>query len=392
MTHVFRKEHLDLVDYGLANTSALVTIKSKVDGTGKGRLYYSGYSIEELADKSNFEEVCFLLLNDRLPSRKELDELRKELSRHRQISKEVIDILNNVKDDDPMAVLRTVVSAVSANDKEKAISIESDTKRSIKLIAKFPTIIAAYERARKGLEQIEPDKTMDTAENFLYMLIGKKPSAEDAKLLDALLVIMADHDMNASTFTARVIASTESDIYSAITGAIGALKGPLHGGANEEAVRMLEEIDRLNKGKNGKELENGVEKWVRQQLADGKKIMGIGHRVYKGGDPRARILSKKIRDILGNDFRLYVIAKKIGDFMAKEKGLNANVDLYSGILYSKIGLPEHLFTPLFAMSRIAGWTAHVLEQRANNRLIRPKSVFIEEVRKLGERYVEIGKR
>ena len=216
------------------------------------------------------------------------------------------------------------------------------------------------------------------------MLHDKKPSKEDARLLDVLLIIMADHGMNASTFTARLVASTESDMYSAVAAAIGALKGPLHGGANEEAVKMLECLE-------GKDADD-VERWVLQQLKEKKKIMGIGHRVYTGGDPRARILSKKISEILGDDYGLYAAARKIEEVMAREKRLKANVDLYSGILYLKLGLPESLFTPLFAMSRIAGWTAHVLEQRANNKLLRPKGVYIEEVRPLDAKYMPIDKR
>lgn len=390
MVYAFKKEHLDLVDHGLANTNAIATIKSEVDGSGEGRLYYSGYGIEELADRSNFEEVCFLLLNDRLPNRVELDEFRKGLSGQRKISSRTLDVIRIVKDDNPMAVLRTAVSSISSDECKREISHESEMKRSISLIAKFPAIITAHERIRKGLDPIEPIMAMNTAENFLYMLSGKKPKKEDARLLDALLVIMADHGMNASTFAARLVASTESGIYSAITAAIGALKGPLHGGANEEAVKMIEMLDR--DFKDSDDLGKDVEQWVLGQLEQKKKIMGIGHRIYKGGDPRARILSKKIREILGRDYRPYVIASRIEEVMKREKGLSANVDLYSGILYSKIGLPEHLFTPLFAMSRIAGWTAHVLEQRANNRLLRPNSVYINEVRPLGQKYVEIGRR
>ena len=390
MAYMVSKGQLDLVDHGLANTNAIATIKSEVDGSGEGSLFYSGYSIEDLADRSNFEEVCFLLLNDRLPSAGELDEFRKELSNDRKISSRTLDVIRIVKEDNPMAVIRTAVSSISSDECGREMSQESDMKRSISLIAKFPTIISAYEMIRKGLDPVGPDKSMDTAENFLYMMSGKRPRKEDAELLDALLVIMADHGMNASTFAARLVASTESGIYSAITAAIGALKGPLHGGANEEAVKMMEMLD--SRFKNSDDLGKDVEQWVLGQLEEKKKIMGIGHRVYKGGDPRARILSKKIKEILGNDYRPYVIAGRIEEVMKREKGLSANVDLYSGILYSKIGLPEHLFTPLFAMSRIAGWTAHVLEQRANNKLLRPNSVYINEVRPLGQKYAEIGKR
>ena len=384
MAYSFNEKQLGLADHGLANTKAIVTIKSKVDGSGEGRLYYSGYSIEDLADSSNFEEICFLLLNDRLPRKKELDDFRKELSKHTGLSRETIGIIDAMKDDEPMAALRTAVSSLSASDRDKSRSEKSDMRRAIDLIAKFPAIIAAIERARNKLAPVEPGKQMTLAESFLYMLHDKKPSKEDARLLDVLLIIMADHGMNASTFTARLVASTESDMYSAVAAAIGALKGPLHGGANEEAVKMLEGLE-------GKDADD-VERWVLQQLKEKKKIMGIGHRVYTGGDPRARILSKKISEILGDDYGLYAAARKIEEVMAREKRLKANVDLYSGILYLKLGLPESLFTPLFAMSRIAGWTAHVLEQRANNKLLRPKGVYIEEVRPLDAKYMPIDKR
>ncbi|MBU0536447.1 MAG: citrate/2-methylcitrate synthase [Nanoarchaeota archaeon] len=390
MAYVFDKHQLELVDHGLADTKAIITIKSKVDGSGDGRLYYEGYSIEELADKSTFEEVCFLLLNDRLPDQTELDSFRKILSGNRKLSAETLSIIRSMKHDEPMALLRTAVSSLSASDSEKKRSPESDIRRALDIISKFPSLISSAERMRKGLIPFEPDSAMGTAEAFLYMLNGKKPSEKDTRLLDVLMIIMAEHGMNASTFTARLVVSTDSDLYSAVTAAIGALKGPLHGGANEEAIKMMGEL--MKKFSSSKDLKKDVREWVLGQLSQKKKIMGIGHRVYTGGDPRARILKKKIEEILGKDDEMYILANTIDETMKKEKGLSANVDLYSGILYSRMGIPEHLFTPLFAMARIAGWTAHILEQRANNKLLRPKGVYIEEVRPLDAKYIPIEKR
>ncbi len=390
MAHKFDARHLSLVDHGLAETKAVVTIKSKVDGSGKGALYYSGYSIEDLADKSTFEEVCFLLLNDRLPSKKELERLRRELAENRGLSRETLGIIKKVRGDEPMAALRTAVSALSASS-ASAKGVEDDDENKAKdLIAKLPSIVAAIHRARKGLEIAEPDTSLSTAASFLHMLTGKRPLDEDARLLDILLMVMADHGMNASTFAARVVASTGSDIYSAITAAIGALKGHLHGGANEEAMKMIGAL--AGKLEGSDDLKKDAEEWVSSRLRKGRKIMGVGHRVYTGGDPRARILRKKITEILGEDNRMLVIADAIDSFMQKEKGLSANMDLYSGILYSRLGIPEELFTLMFAMSRIAGWTSHVLEQRVNNKLIRPRGVYVDEVRPVGRRYAPVGER
>ncbi|MBD3313614.1 citrate synthase [Candidatus Woesearchaeota archaeon] len=384
MTHIFEKDHLDKVDHGLADTKAIVTIKSKVDGSGKGALYYEGYSIEELADKSTFEEICFLLHNDRLPKDKELVDFSAGLANKRALTKETAGILKQVSKDEPMAMLRTAVSTLSASAQG------DDEQKAMDLISKFASIVAAIYRTRQGLDIVDPDSSLSTAADFLHMLKGEQPEENDAMLLDALMIIMADHGMNASTFTARLVTSTDSDIYSAITAAVSALKGPLHGGANEEAIKMIDVLDR--KFKDSDDLKNDVEDWVKEQLSQKKKIMGIGHRVYKGGDPRARILRKRINELLGDDDRMFIIADTIDMFMQKEKGLSANCDLYSGILYARLGIPEELFTLMFAMSRIAGWTAHVLEQKANNKLIRPKGVYVEEVRPLGQKYVPISNR
>ncbi len=369
------------VVHGLEGVKAVATIKSKVDGSGEGALFYEGYNISELAEKSSFEEVVFLLLYDKLPNKKELNELEKKLRSYRKLDENVVELLRKAKGH-PVAVLRTAVSALSSFDKESEdSSYEANERKALRLIAQIPVIIAVYNRLRKGGELIEPEGNLNTAANFVYMLAGEKDELK-SRIMDIILVLHADHGLNASTFAARVTTSTLSDMYSAITSAIGTLKGPLHGGANEQVLKML-----LG-------LEGDVKEWVMGKIAKKEKIMGIGHRVYKGGDPRAKILkryAKELSEETGKS-KLYERLRTIEETVDKEKGLKPNVDFYSALVFHCAGIPPDLFTPIFAMSRIAGWASHVLEQYANNRLLRPKAVYVEELAPLGREYIEIDKR
>jgi len=377
----FSEEQTKEVVHGLEGVKSVATIKSKVDGSGEGALFYEGYSIFDLAEKSCFEEVAYLLLYDKLPTKKELEDFSKTLYSYRSLNSNVVEIIKKLKGH-PMAVLRTAVSALSSFDEEaEDFSDSANERRAIKLIAQIPVIIAIYSRLREGKKIIEPDSSLNTAANFVYMLTGQKDELK-AKIMDKILILHADHGLNASTFAARVTASTLSDMYSAITSAVGALKGPLHGGANEQVLKMLFSI------------KGSAREWVLDKLSRKEKIMGIGHRVYKGGDPRAKILKKYAEQLSSQTGNSHLFEKldMIEKTVYEQKGLKPNVDFYSALVLYCIGIPSDLFTPIFAMSRIAGWTAHVLEQYANNRLIRPKSVYVEELAPLGRNYVEIDKR
>lgn len=338
-----------------------------------GELVYCGYNINELAGKVSYEEVVFLLHYGHLPDVKELAELKTQLASHRDLPKGVIDLIKSLpKDTLPMHAIRTGISALGCFDAHADDdSVDANREKAVKLIAQIAVITAYFHRARQGKELIHPDAKLGEAANFLYMIDGEKPSHEKESTLDLCYVLHADHGMNASTFSARVTIATLSDMYSAITSAIGTLKGPLHGGANEGVIKMLQEIGSLDK----------VDAYIHECLAQKKKIMGIGHRVYKTLDPRAPHL-KRMAQILSaklGESKWISMSERIAEIMLTEKHLNANVDFYSATVYYSLGIPIDLFTPVFAIARTSGWTAHVLEQLQDNRLIRPQSEYIGPV-------------
>jgi citrate synthase len=359
-------------DKGLANTIAAETQMSFIDG-GKGVLEYVGIDIDSLARNSTFEETVFLLWNRRLPTAIELSALEQDIRAEYDLPAEVWQMLRETpRTAHPMHMLRTLVSALGMFDKDADTnSVEANRAKSIKLLAKTPTIIANFDRHRKGKPFVKPDPTVGLAANFLWMLNGAVPTPAVAKALDVCLILHADHGLNASTFAARVTIATLSDMYSAITTAIGTLKGPLHGGANEEVMHMLNEIGTME----------SVEPYIRGKLARKELIMGFGHRVYTALDPRAGYLktfAKQIATDTGNE-RLYEMSTKIEDLMRAEvaaKGIYPNVDFYSATTYHSIGIDLDLFTTIFAMSRISGWTGHCMEQLDGNRLIRPGASYV----------------
>jgi citrate synthase len=353
---------------GLEGVVAARTTLSDVRGE-IGQLIYGGYDINELAGQVSFEEVVYLLHRDHLPNRKELAELKASLSAERDLPQGVVDLIKLLpRTTPPMHALRTIVSALGCFDPEcDDDSLDAQRQKAMRLIARVPVGMAYFHRLRQGKPIVHPDHGLGEAANFLYMIDGEKPSPEKVNTMDMCYVLHADHGMNASTFSARVTIATLSDMYSAITTAIGTLKGPLHGGANEGVIKMLKEIGTPDK----------VDAYVQDCLAQKKKIMGIGHRVYKTLDPRAphlqrmaRILSAKL-----GEPKWIQMSERIAELMLKEKGLHANVDFYSATVYYSLGIPTDLFTPIFAIARTAGWTAHVLEQLADNRLIRPQSEY-----------------
>lgn len=355
---------------GLEGVIALESEICFIDGQ-KGELVYRGYDIEDLGANVGFEEVLYLLWNGKLPDRNELEALNRQLRSEREVPQPVLNSLKHVPANaDATAVLRTAVSSLAFHDPEaEDMSPEANYRKAIRITARIPTLIAAFDRARKGLEIVRPTKTNSTAYDFLYMLNGKEPGEAAVRTFDAALVLHAEHGLNASTFAARVIASTLSDIYSAVTGALGALKGPLHGGANVNVMKMLLEIDRTGAD---------PAEYVRERLARKERIMGFGHRVYKVLDPRAAILREMLLDLseeTGNR-KWYEISTAIKNTVEQEKGLYPNVDYFSASVYYMLGIDIDLYTPIFGMSRIAGWTAHVLEQWKDNRLIRPRAEYV----------------
>jgi citrate synthase len=347
----------------VATTSSVSSI---IDDT----LTYVGYNIDDLAENATFEEVVYLLWHRKLPNEKELAEFSGTVSEYYKVPGEILTYLKQVdlKIAHPMSVLRTAISMLSLYDESAEIMDEkSNYLKAVKLQAQVGTLIAAYARIRKGLDVVEPRKDLSLAANFLYMLNDREPNEVEIEAFDKALVLHADHELNASTFTARVCVATLSDVYSGITAAIGALKGPLHGGANENVMKMLTEIGE----------EENVESYIHNALQNKVKIMGFGHRVYEHGDPRAkhlREMSKRLCVLLGED-KWYNMSIKIEDIVTKEKGLPPNVDFYSASVYHCLGIDHDLFTPIFAISRMSGWLAHILEQYENNRLIRPRADY-----------------
>ncbi len=355
-----------------------------IDGEA-GVLAYRGIDIHELAVHSDFEETTYLLWYGKLPTVAELAEFRKELAACRTLNWRIYDFLRSVPHEStPMEVLRTAVSLLSLYDPdEKDSSHEANLRKSYRLTSQIAMIVAIFDRIRKGKPIVDPDKSLSHSANFLRMLNGVNPSDTATRALDVALILQADHELNASTFAARVIASTLSDMHSAIVGAIGALKGPLHGGANAETMKLLFAID---------EAKADPVEYVRNLLAQKKKISGFGHRVYTTEDPRATHLRKMSGDLgkaAGNS-KWYDMSRKIELFINQEKKLNANVDFYSASTYTTLGVEIDLFTPIFAISRISGWAAHVIEQLDDNRLIRPRADYIGPV--YPEPYTPIDKR
>lgn len=362
------------INRGLDGIVAFSTTKSSIDGQ-KGELIYSGYNIDVLAEKATFEEVCFLLWNDRLPNKSELDELKNELISQRNLPKPVLEYIKTTnKNAEPMAVLRTAVSMLSDFETENSGDKAKDSrKHAIAMTAQIPAIIAAFDRSRKGKEIVSPLKEGSTAYNFLYMLNGEKPGDAAEKTMDLCLILHAEHGMNASTFTARTICATESDMFSAVTGAIGALKGPLHGGANTAVMNTLLELE-----KEGDSADAVA--FTKKKLENKEKIMGFGHRVYKTFDPRAfhlRKMSKKLSEETGHE-KLYEWSEDMLKTMKDEKDIDPNVDFFSATVYYSIGIQPDLFTCIFTMSRVSGWSAHYIEQSENNRLVRPRALYIGE--------------
>jgi citrate synthase len=369
---------------GLEGVVATTSSICYIDGD-QGVLAYRGIDIHDLADRSTFEETCYLLWFGKLPTRNELRELQDRLAQARILDPAILNLLGSVPQHiQPMDVLRTAVSALSFYDPdERNNDHEANIRKAIRLTSQVAMIVAAYDRIRKGKSVVEPDRSLSHSANFLLQLNGTKPSETAERALDIALILHADHELNASTFAARVTAATLSDMHSAITSAIGALKGPLHGGANEAVFHMLEDIDKQGK--------DPVE-YVRGMLAQKKKISGFGHRVYHTEDPRATHLRQMSRDLgySSHQSQWYEMSQKIERFVKSEKNLNANVDFYSASTYHTLGIDVDLFTPVFAVSRISGWTAHVIEQLDDNRLIRPRADYIGP--SYPQRYVPLEKR
>lgn len=372
------------VSRGLEGVVANSTRLSDVIGD-KGQLIYCGYDINELAGKVSYKEVVYLLWHQKLPNRSELEAFMRELRSERQLPDPVIDFLKSApRETEPMDVMRTAISMLGLYDPDigKEATPEINRRRAISITAKIGVIAAYFHRARNGksLPPVRDDLT--EAEHFLYLMCGEPQSKEASDTLDVAFILHADHGMNASTFSARVTISTLSDFYSAITAAIGTLKGPLHGGANEGVIQMLEEIGSEDK----------VDAYIEQQLAQKKKIMGIGHRVYKTLDPRAPHLQKmaiKLSEKLGEP-KWIRMSERIAHLMKEKKDLNANVDFYSATVYYSLGIPTDLFTPIFAIARCSGWCAQVLEQLEDNRLYRPLSEYVGEP--VGKKVVPIDER
>ena len=383
MTKLIEKEARSFRE-GLQDIVAAESSICFIDGE-KGVLSYRGYDIHDLAENSSFEEICFLLWEGRLPGASELRNFRAELSANRRVSEDVLRLVKNYLDHGmiPMDALRTAVSALCETDPDVATNEpEANRRKAFRLTGQMATLVAAIHRFREGKDPIEPKEGRSHAEEFLALLNGDDPSPEMSRALDVALVLHADHELNASTFAARVTAATLSDMHSAVVSAIGTLKGPLHGGANEAVIRMLIEIGELSR----------VDAYVHDLLARKKKIMGFGHRVYTTEDPRAthlREMSRKLAESSGEP-RWYEMSRRIETIINQEKHLNCNVDFYSASTYYMLGIPPDLYTPIFALSRCAGWVAHVMEQHQNNRLIRPRAEYLGPV--YPQKYVPLSQR
>ena len=351
----------------IAATSAICDIIGP-----QGKLTYRGIDIHDLARNSSFEETTYLLWFGSLPTKEALHQFSAELASHRALPTEVLTLMKDFpRNATPMDALRTALSALAFYDPQAHDSSrEANVAKALRVTAQIATIVAAYEQIRRGREPIEPDRAGSHAENFLRMLFGAEPDALFVRAMDLALILHADHELNASTFAARVTAATLADMYAAIVAAIGALSGPLHGGANEQVMKMLQKIGEPSR----------AEAFVREKLETHQKVPGFGHRVYRTEDPRAthlREMSRELGEHIGN-LRWYEISRKVEEAVMQQKHLYANVDFYSASCYFTMGIPIDMFTPVFAVSRMAGWTAHVLEQYGDNRLIRPRAEYVGE--------------
>ncbi len=370
-----------IADLGLEDVVVLTSSICSIDGE-RGKLSYEGYDIVDLAEHATFEEVIHLLWFGDLPTASQLDRLHAQIGEERTLPPGVEDLLRSAPADaNAMAVLRTAVSELALYDPDaNDLSKEVNLRHAVRLTAQMGPMIATWARARSGLDPVPPDPGLSIAANFLYQLRGERPDPAEERAFDVALILHADHELNASTFAARVTAATLSDMYSAVTSAIGTLKGPLHGGANEQVMRMLEKIG-----------PDGADQYVRNALARHERLMGFGHRVYHVEDPRATVLrgmSKELGQRTGQP-EWYERSRAVEEAVRRERGLNPNVDFYSASLYRMLGIPTELFTPVFALSRVSGWTAHILEQYGHNRLIRPRAEYIG---KPPRAYVSIDKR
>jgi len=367
---------------GLRGVVAAQSAIGDVNGE-QGILIYQGYNIHDLAEHSTFEEVVYLLWNGRLPKADELTELKERLRRNYEVPAEVIETMKTFpKDADPMDVLRTAVSSLDFYDKNgHGTDREHAVKAAVRVTGQIGTIAAAWDRIRNGKEPVKPDQNLSIAENFLYMLRGKRADQDEEHIFDVCLILHADHELNASTFTTRVVAGTLAGMYGAVTAGVAALAGPLHGGANTNVMKMLIEIGDPSK----------IDAWIDNALAEKRKIMGIGHAVYKTEDPRAtwlRRYSKQMADKKG-ETKWFEMSQAIEKAMLDKKDMYPNVDFYSASTYYLMGIPLDLYTPIFAVSRISGWTGHILEQYANNKLIRPRAEYIG---KRDQKYTPIDER
>ncbi|WP_128905214.1 citrate synthase [Halorubrum amylolyticum] len=366
----------DELKRGLEGVLVAESDLSYVDGE-VGKLVYRGHDIEDLARGASYEEVLYLLWHGSLPTREELDEFAADLAAERGVDDDVLDTVRTLADagERPMAALRTAVSMLSAYEPEAdadPADLDATLRKGRRITAKIPTILAAFERARQGADPVSPDPDLSHAANFLYMLTGTEPDDVSAETFDMALTLHADHGFNASTFTAIVIGSTMADVYSGVTGGIGALSGPLHGGANQDVMEVLQEVDASDKD---------PVQWVKDAREAGRRIPGFGHRVYKVKDPRAKILEGKLRDLSASsgDTKWLDYTTAIEEYLIDqgllEKGIAPNVDFYSGSVYDSLGIPVDMYTPIFAMSRAGGWIAHVVEYQEDNRLIRPRARY-----------------
>jgi len=355
---------------GLEDVVATSSAICYLDGE-RGVLAYCGYDVHDLAKSASFEEVCFLLWHRRLPSRAELGDLQSQLAAERALPEPIVRLMRSLPAVDGMDALRTITSALAHYDADVAdASPQAQYKKAVRLTAQVGTIVATWGRLQKGGGPLAPDPAMNHAANFLYLLTGERPNSTAIRALDVALTLHADHELNASTFAARVAAATLTDIYSAVVAAIGTLKGPLHGGANAEVMKMLLELGETASG-------DRVDDVIRGKLARKEKIPGFGHRVYKTEDPRATHLRRMSQDLgkRSGNTAWFDMSQRIEALVKGEKKLNPNVDFYSASTYYALGIPIDLYTPVFAVSRMSGWTAHILEQYANNRLIRPRADY-----------------
>ena len=369
---------METKNIGLRGIEVADTKISNIDGE-KGKLIYRGFDVLDLTKNSTFEETAYLLLYDKLPNKQELNEFNAKLVEARYIPKQMQKNMANWRGDaDPMDMLQAFVSALAGYYDEEFSSKDASYEKAINLIAKVPTIIASWQRIRNGLEIVDPDSSLSHAANFLYMMSGEKPDSEVERIFDVCLILHADHTFNASTFTARQVASTRAHMYSASSAAIGALSGELHGGANTEVMKMLLEISDVNK----------VESWIKEKLTQGEKIMGMGHAVYKTYDPRAQVLKELSRKLADKSKeKWFEMTEKIETStiaemkLQKGKDIYPNVDLYSASIYYMLKIPVDLNTPIFAISRVAGWAAHIIEEKfaeaaPKTALYRPKAVYV----------------